>query len=99
VCLIYKLIKRLQENGNRIIIRWVFINKENKLLGLAKVQARVATQEDPMPYTQLPRIKSTTLNIARSQQGTSKGLPEKVGKHVKRIDAALPGKHTRQLYN
>jgi hypothetical protein len=52
-----------------------------------------------MPYTQLPRIKSTTLNITRSQQGTSKGLPEKVGKHVKKVDAALPGKHTRQLYN
>jgi hypothetical protein len=44
-------------------------------------------------------MKSTTLNIARSQQGTSKALPEKVGKHVKRVDAALPGKHTRQLYN
>jgi hypothetical protein len=52
-----------------------------------------------MPYTQLPRIKSITLNIARSQQGTSKALPEKVGKHVKRVDAVLPGKHTRQLYD
>jgi hypothetical protein len=68
--------------------------QDNKLLGLAKVQARIVTQEDPMPYTQLPRIKLTTLNIARSYQGTSKGLPEKVGKHVKRVDAALPGKHT-----
>jgi hypothetical protein len=63
------------------------------------VQARAATQEDPVPYIQLPKMKSTTLNIARSQQGTSKGLPEKVGKHVKRVDAALPGKHTQQLYN
>jgi hypothetical protein len=44
-------------------------------------------------------MKSTTLNIARSQQGTSKGLPENVGKHVKRVDAALPCKHTRQLYD
>jgi hypothetical protein len=63
------------------------------------VQARAATQEDPVPYIQLPRMKSTTLNIARSQKDTSKGLPEKVGKHVKRVDAALPGKHTRQLYD
>jgi hypothetical protein len=100
VCLIYKLIKRLRKNGNKITIRWVSTSEDNKLLGLAKVQARAATQEDPMPYIQLPRMKSTTLNIARSQQDTSNGgLPEKVGKHVKRVDAALPGKHTRQLYD
>ena len=30
---------------------------------------------------------------------TVRGLPEKVGKHIKRVDAALPGKHTRQLYD
>jgi ribonuclease HI len=99
VCLIYKLIRRLRKNGNRITIRWVSTSEDNQLLGLAKVQARAATQEDPMLYTQLPRIKSTTLDIARSQQGTSKRLPKKVGKHVKRVDAALPGKHTRQLYD
>ncbi len=28
-----------------------------------------------------------------------KCLPEKVGSHSKRVDAALPGKHTRQLYD
>ncbi|EED12024.1 conserved hypothetical protein [Talaromyces stipitatus ATCC 10500] len=44
-------------------------------------------------------MKSTTLNIARSQKVISKGLPEKVGKHVKRVDAALLGKHTQQLYD
>jgi hypothetical protein len=44
-------------------------------------------------------MKSTTLNIARSQAATSNDLPENVGRHVKRIDAALPGKHTRQLYD
>jgi hypothetical protein len=95
----YKLIRRLRKNENRITIRWVSTSEDNQLLGLAKVQARAVTQEDPMPYMQLPRMKSTTLSIARSQQGTSKGLPEKVGKHVKRVDVALPGKHTQQLYN
>jgi len=44
-------------------------------------------------------MKSTTLNITRSQQGNSKGLPEKVGKHFKRVNAALSGKHTQQLYD
>ena len=44
-------------------------------------------------------MKSTTLNIARSKAVTSKEWPENVGKHSKRVDAALPGKHTRQLYD
>ena len=44
-------------------------------------------------------MKSRTLNIARSQAATSKGLPENVGRHAKRVDAALPGKNTRQLYD
>jgi hypothetical protein len=33
------------------------------------------------------------------QAAASKGLPENVGRHVKRVDAALPEKHTRQLYD
>lgn len=99
VCQIYKLIRRLQKNGNRINIRWVPTSEDNKLLGLAKEQAREATQDDATPYTELPRMKFTTLNIVRSQVSTNKSLPEKVGKHAKRVDAALPGKHTRQLYD
>jgi hypothetical protein len=46
VCLIYKLIRRLRRNGNSITIRWVSTSEEIKLLGLPKVQARAATQED-----------------------------------------------------
>jgi hypothetical protein len=80
-------------------ICWVSTSKDIKLLSLAKEQARIATQEDATPQAQVPRMKSTTLNIARDQQGISRGLPEKVGKHVKRMDAALPGRHTRQLYD
>ena len=44
-------------------------------------------------------MKSTTLNIARSQAVPSSELPENIGRHAKRVDAALPGKHTRQLYD
>lgn len=44
-------------------------------------------------------MKSTTLNIAQSQAAPSHGLPENIGRHTKRVDAALPGKLTRQLYD
>ena len=81
------------------MIRWISTSEDKKLLGLAKEQARAATQKDATPYAELPRMKSTTLNIARSQVGTNKALPEKVRKHAKRMNTALLGKHTRQLYN
>ena len=99
VCQTYKLMRRLRRNGNHINILWVPTSEDNKLLGLAKEQARAATQEDATPQERVPRMKSTTLNIARSQAVPSNDLPENVGRHVKRVDAALPGKHTRQLYD
>jgi hypothetical protein len=44
----------------------------------------------PMPYT---------LVLPDPNRSPVKSLTEKVGKHVKRVDAALPGKDTRQLYD
>ncbi|KAK9853412.1 hypothetical protein MYU51_006493 [Penicillium brevicompactum] len=80
VCRIYKLIKRLQGNGNY-------------------VQARTSTQEDALVQEHASRTKSTTLNLARSQAVPRNTLPAEVGKYAKRVDAALPGKHTRLLYD
>ncbi|KAJ5593445.1 hypothetical protein N7537_010349 [Penicillium hordei] len=99
VCRIYKLIKRLQRNRNHVQFRWVSASEDNKMLGLAKVQARAATQEDALLQESAPRMKSTTLNLARSQAVPRNTLPVDVGKHAKRVDAALPGKHTRLLYD
>ncbi|CEJ61866.1 Putative Reverse transcriptase [Penicillium brasilianum] len=99
VCQSYKLMKRLRRNGNHVNILWVPTSADNKLLGLAKEQARTATQKDAALQKSGPRMKSTTLKIARSQAAPSNDLPGNVGRHVKRVDAALPGKHTRQLYD
>jgi ribonuclease HI len=95
----YKSMKRLWRNGNHISIRWVPTNKDDKLLDLAKEQARTATQKDAVPQESGPRMKSTTLKIARSQVAAGSDLGENVGRHVKRVDAALPGKHTPRLYD
>ncbi|KAJ5198762.1 uncharacterized protein N7498_007879 [Penicillium cinerascens] len=99
VCQIYKLVRRLQRHGNHISIRWIPTSEDNKLLGLAKDQARAATQEDTIPQRQVPNMKLTTLKIARAQAIPSSDLPESIGKHSRRLDKALPGKHTRQLYD
>ncbi|KAJ5860661.1 uncharacterized protein N7529_007971 [Penicillium soppii] len=99
VCQIYKLMRRLQKHGNQISVRWIPISEDNKLLGLAKEQARAATKEDAILQGQVPKMKSTTLKIARTQAIPSSKLPESIGKHSRRVDKALPGKHTRQLYD
>lgn len=67
--------------------------------GLAKEQARATTNENLTPQAQVLRMKSTTLNIARSQSATNKGLLENVGRQFKRVDASVPGKHGRQLFD
>jgi len=96
---IYESIRTLRKNGNVMTIMWTPSSEENELLKIAKEKAREATQRGAIPQTQTPRMQSTTLNVARSKLGTSKSLPEKVGKYSKRVDAALPGKHTRRLYH
>jgi hypothetical protein len=96
---IYKCIKKLRRDGNRMKILWCPVTEENDLLALAKGRAKEATGQDASPQAQVPRVRSTTLNNARSKLRTKKCLPEKVGNHSKRVDAALPGKHTKEIYD
>jgi len=42
VCQMYKLISRMRRNGNSIKFHWIPTTADNKLLGLAKEQARTA---------------------------------------------------------
>ena len=44
-------------------------------------------------------MKSTTVNRAIGEQRSQRELLDGVGKYSKRIDTALPGEHTRLLYD
>ncbi|KJZ67985.1 hypothetical protein HIM_12627 [Hirsutella minnesotensis 3608] len=57
-----------------------------------------ATQAGAVAEEPSCRARSTTLRLALAQQQRDQ-LPENVGKHSKRIDRALPGRHTRTLYD
>jgi hypothetical protein len=81
-----------------VTVLWLPASEECELARLAKQEAKTATRPDATPQTQLPRMRSITHNIAR-KQGTVQRVPEKVGKYSKRTDTALPGKHTRRLYD
>lgn len=94
ICHIYESIRALCRNGNTVTIRWLPAGEEDKLWEVAKKNAKHATRQGATPQTQTPRTRSTTLNVAWSKRSTSNQLPDKVGAHSKRLDAALPGKHT-----
>jgi hypothetical protein len=82
-----------------ITVVWLPSDEDDKLWIQAKQKAKEATRQGTEPQTQLPRVKSTTLNVARAKRGTTRSLPENVGKLSKRVDTALPGKHTQKLYD
>jgi len=72
---------------------------EYRLIKIAKEEARGVTQDGALPTLKFPKMQSTTLNIARLSQHTKKQLPDNIGKFSKRVDTALPGKHTRLIYD
>lgn len=96
---IHETIGVLRDQGNTVTVTWVPVSSEHGLLKLAKDEAREATREDATPAAKFPRARSTTLGIARAKQRADNKIPSNVGDYTKRIDGALPGKHTRQLYD
>ena len=52
-----------------------------------------------LPQKQFYSAKATVINIARAKRQDNKTLPEGIGKHLKKIDAAMPGRHMRTLYD
>ncbi|GKU07113.1 unnamed protein product, partial [Fusarium langsethiae] len=95
----YDSIDALRAKGNVVAVIWMPTSAEHRLLEITKKQARDATQDGATPALKFPKMRSTTLNIARSSQRTRKQLPDSIGKFSKRVDVALPGKHTRLLYD
>lgn len=96
---IYDSVDELQRDSNTTTVVWTPLSDENELLLAAKREARKATKEGAVPEKQFPKMRSTTFNIQKSKLKADRRLPEKVGKYSKRIDTALPGKHTRDLYD
>ncbi|KAM3551038.1 hypothetical protein ARSEF4850_008058 [Beauveria asiatica] len=94
---IYDSVDQLTSKENTIAIGWDSSDK-NKLLQAAKIQAKTATQQGTAPEVQFPLMKSTTLNIERRKLEGERCVPEDAGKFSKKIDAALPGSHTREIY-
>ncbi|OBS15728.1 hypothetical protein FPOA_13459 [Fusarium poae] len=97
---IYKHAERVGKGGNTITMRWVSPTNVSFTLGAkAKTEARKATDSGCRPTKPLYQARSTRLRVLLAQRRQHMVLPESVGSYSKQLDRALPGKHTRTLYD
>jgi hypothetical protein len=96
---IYDEVRELREGYNRVLLMWVPAQHEFHLGKEAKRAARRATEAGRLLQKQFHNAKSTIINVAKAKRRIDKTLPNRVGKHMKKIDTALPGRHTRTLYD
>lgn len=69
----YKTVQTLRRDGNTVTALWLPASKECELARLAKQEAKTSTRPNATPQTQLPRMRSTTHNIARKQGNANLG--------------------------
>ncbi|KYK57507.1 hypothetical protein DCS_04517 [Drechmeria coniospora] len=65
---IYDSIEALRRDGNMVAVEWIPTSAGNRLLQSAKAQARDAIREGAIPSLKFPRVRSTTLSVARSNE-------------------------------
>ncbi|CRK19876.1 hypothetical protein BN1723_011998 [Verticillium longisporum] len=96
---IYATFGKLRSRGNSVSIRWIPTGTEGDLTRTAKGAAKRSANPQKLPVRSPYRAASTTLAAARKDQADCQTLPDEVGKYSKRIGTALPGKHTRRIYD
>jgi ribonuclease HI len=96
---IYELTRLHQQRGNLVDFLWIPAESDFALGAEAKAAAQRATKQGHAPRSQMPQAKSTAIRLAIARQRHGRALPEGVGKFSQALDAALPGKHTRDLYD
>jgi ribonuclease HI len=96
---IYDAVEKLRRDGNRVNLIWLPPDREFKIQKTAKMSARNATEPYMTPQRGFAKAKTTILNRTRADLRRERKLPDGVGRHSRKVDSALPGKHTRLLYD
>ncbi|KJZ70702.1 hypothetical protein HIM_09886 [Hirsutella minnesotensis 3608] len=97
---IYECVEALRKRGYGVALRWVPAQEEDFSMGpLAKAAAKRATRDECVAGPAAFQARSTTLRLLLDEQRHFAAIPERVGKWYRKIDKALPGKHTRKLYD
>lgn len=95
---IYESTEDLRNRDVSTSIIWLPSESDVGLLSAARKEAKEATRDGAIPERQFPRMLSTTFNTEKRKLQAKRCLPDAVGKHSKSIDTALPGDHTRKIY-
>ena len=99
LCSAYKAIRTLLREGNTITIVWLPSSEENELLELAR-EKRPRWLLGKTPRHK--HISSYAINYSEDRTGDTRRdeeLSRRYWETLKRIDKALPGRHTRTLYD
>ena len=98
---IYATTEKMGRQGCSIQTRWVPSDSQKQWNRTAKAYAKTYTKEpqaDSIPADRLSVRTAVRAYIKRLIPSQDK-LPEAVGRHIKEVDSALPGKHIKQIYN
>jgi hypothetical protein len=97
---IYEHVERLGKGNNRVKVMWIPSRDDDLTMGReAKRQAQKATRAERTPQSLPYQARSTLTSLMAAQLRQQRRLPDRVGGYSKRIDRALPGKHTKALYD
>jgi ribonuclease HI len=96
---IYDAIEKLKGDMNRVRLIWLPSDSELKIQRIARMSARHATEPYVTPRIGTSKAKTTILSRTRADLRRERKLPDGVGRHSRKVDSALPGKHTRLLYD
>ncbi|KAJ3454423.1 hypothetical protein MRS44_018317 [Fusarium solani] len=97
---IYEHTERLGKGNNRVKMIWIPSRDDDLIIGRkAKRQAQRATRAECTPQSLPYQARSTRTRLVAAQLRQQQRLPDRVGGYSKRIDRALPGKHTKALYD
>jgi hypothetical protein len=95
----YKEIRRLRQEGKEVIARWTEEGVMDGIGKRAKEAAREAAEGGVRTPGKVPGSKATMLREAMKRGKMRHTLPAGVGRYSKELDAALPGDHTKGLYD
>ena len=90
----------VRQGNNSVKMIWVPSRNEDVSIGYeAKKQAQRATKAECTAQTMPYQARSTRIRLMAARLSQQRRLPYRIGGYSKRIDRALPGKHTNVLYD
>ena len=97
---IYRAIHLLRETGNTVHGQWIPRYRKVKVVESAKSAAKMSTELGKTAKKQSKQTKSTILHVIRRRIALAREEPPLgVGRHAQEVDGALPGQHTKALYD